>query len=156
MWVVFLGGLSTASIFALFGLLVWFANWVNRRLKLNFRSFRWIGAWALTSAVSVFLTQVVTASIVGGTDVPIGRSDGTFIAVSTYATRTIPLAGLFVAVLMFIAELATALSSKSASIDVGTPILLSTVRNNLTAIGVVLLALALTPLALASMYWWFA
>ena len=135
---------------ALLAGLVWFAVWLNRRLKLNLRSVRWIAIYlGLYEILGLLVTPLVVMAVVDGQRMPFGWTLGTLVAALQIANGILRTSSYLLMVLMAVSELAPVMARGSKEMDQQQFDPLPRVRHRMAILGSALIATALMPLALA-------
>lgn len=134
----------------LWALLIWFAAWLNRDLKLGLRSVRWVAIYFLLSTTLGFITPIVLRSVVDGSQIPFGLTAGTFLVTWKHATGILRGISLFILVAIVMSELAPVLGRNSSVSETSRADPLMQIRARVTSLGYVTLALAVAPLVIAT------
>lgn len=145
-----LGIAHTAADILLWGLLVWFGFWLNRRLKLGLHSLRWAAVYLVASAFLGFVTPFIVKPVIDSGPVPFGWTHGMFVASWSYVNGIARSLGLLILALMIVAELAP-IAARAASVpELKAADPLSNVRDRIGLLGIALLAIAFIPFVLAA------
>jgi hypothetical protein len=149
--------LNSVLALALLPCFVWFAVWLNRRLKLNLRSLRWIAIYIGSYEIlGLLVTPLVVRAVVDGRHMPFGRAVVSFVAALSIADGILRTLGYSLVFLMAVSELAPVIARGSQDMDLQGFDPLHRVRDRMSILGFALVATALLPLALALGLLWLA
>ena len=131
------------------GLLLWFGIWLNGRLKLNLKSLPWLAVFfALYFGLGVVEPRIL-GEIIEHDSFPSEWGQGNFLVTWYSARMALRTTGWLIGVLMLISELAPMLARSSPVEELQTWDPLRGVRASIPALGVVLIVLAVLPIAAA-------
>ena len=138
---------SWVLILILGGLLLWFGIWLNVRLKLDLKSLPWLAVFFALSFGLGIVEPLIFREIVEIDAFPFDRE--TFFFTTNAGLAILRDTGRLIWVLMLLSELAPLLARSSPVEELQTWDPLRGVRASIPVLGVVLIALAILPIAAA-------
>ncbi|MBW3590157.1 MAG: hypothetical protein KY429_12165 [Actinobacteria bacterium] len=141
--------LGWVLLLVLGGLLLWFGIWLNGRLKLSLKSLPWLAVFFALSFGLGTVEPRIFGEIMQHESFPSEWGQGNFLVTWFAARRALQNTGWLIGVLMLFSELAPLLARSSPVEELQTWDPLKRVRASIPLLGVVLIVLAVLPIAVA-------